>query len=249
MTRLRLNELDVVAARICHALPISPCHPSECFCRFQSVQHLSLRGSCFAERRLRFAGRGQRIHQRSDSACQCGLISLSAEELASCDNALTGRQIPLWRASTMLRPAREEILRFQSLFGQACHLAESRKKLIERPEVARAIEQEMLQAIIHCLATNETDDNRKTRHHRAAAIVRFEEALSERLDQKTARALCEDWRGGAYPAAALRRIPRCQPHAIDPVATVEQGRGGLGGGHAPTPYRSKTPANGQRKRD
>lgn len=42
----------------------------------------------------------------------------------------------------------------------------------------------MLHAIIHCLAVNEADDHARARHHHAAVMVRFEEALSKRIDQK-----------------------------------------------------------------
>jgi transcriptional regulator GlxA family with amidase domain len=85
-------------------------------------------------------------------------------------------------------------LRFQRLFAQACRLPEAgRQKLIERPEVARALEQELLHAIINCLATNETDDNPKTRHHHAGVMVRFEDTLSKRIDQKlNMPALCTE---------------------------------------------------------
>lgn len=85
----------------------------------------------------------------------------------------------------------------------ACRLAEAaRQKLIERPEVARALKQELLHAIINCLAANETDDNPKTRHHHAAVMVRFEETLRKRIDQKSNMpALCAEL--GA-PARTLR---------------------------------------------
>jgi transcriptional regulator GlxA family with amidase domain len=56
--------------------------------------------------------------------------------------------------------------------------------LVERPEVARALEQEMFYEIIHCLAADEADDGPKTRHHHAAVMRRFEESLSRHIDQK-----------------------------------------------------------------
>jgi transcriptional regulator GlxA family with amidase domain len=56
--------------------------------------------------------------------------------------------------------------------------------LISHPEVARALEQDMLHAIIHCLAGNEADENPKTRHHHATVMVRLEESLSKHIDQK-----------------------------------------------------------------
>jgi transcriptional regulator GlxA family with amidase domain len=113
------------------------------------------------------------------------LISLSPKQFASCSKALTGQAIAPPLASRILRPARADVSRFQRFFAQACRLAEAaRQKLIERPEVARALEQELLHAIINCLAANEMDDNPKTRHHHAAIMVRFEETLCKRIDQK-----------------------------------------------------------------
>jgi AraC-like DNA-binding protein len=127
---------------------------------------------------------GERVHQRSNGECQWGLISLPHEQLANCGEALTGRSIAPPPANRILRPPRAEASRFQGLFRQACRLAESKTKLLERPEVARALEQEMLHAIIHCLAANEADDHPRARHHHAAVMVHLEETLGNRLDQK-----------------------------------------------------------------
>jgi transcriptional regulator GlxA family with amidase domain len=122
-----------------------------------------------------------------------GLISLSPEHLGSCSKALTGRSIEAPAVSSMLRPSRAEVSSFQHVFRQACHLAEAGQKLIERPEVAKALEQEMLYAIVNCLAASEAEDNPKTRHRRAALMIRFEETLSKRIDQKiNMPALCAE---------------------------------------------------------
>jgi AraC-like DNA-binding protein len=148
-------------------------------------------------------GRGKRTHQRSNGACQWGLISLSPDQFASCGKALTGQAIAPPHVSRILRPVRAEVLRFQRLFAQACRLAEAAgQQLIERPEAARALEQELLHAVINCLAANETNDNPKTRHHHAAVMVRFEETLRKRIDQKLSMsALCAEL---GVPARTLR---------------------------------------------
>ena len=129
-------------------------------------------------------GLGQAVHQRTSSACQWGLVALSAAELSNCAGAMAGRDMPLPRASRVLCLARPDALRLQCLFGHACHLAESGEKLTEQPELARVLEQEMLHAVIHCLEADEQDDNQKVRHHHAAIMIRFEDALSERLDDR-----------------------------------------------------------------
>ena len=132
-----------------------------------------------------FHNRGERLHQRTTGVCQWGLMSISVEQLANCGKALTGRPIAAPHASRLFRPAPAEILRFQRLFRQACRLAETGRKLIEHPEVARALEQQLLHAVVNCLAADvEADDATKTRHHHAALMVRFEEALTRHFDQK-----------------------------------------------------------------
>ena len=131
-----------------------------------------------------FHSRGEHVHQRSNGEFQWGMITLLPEQLADCGKALTGQQIASPPANRILRPSRAVASRFHGLFRQACHLAETRKELIERPQIARALEQEMLHAIVHCLTANEADDHPRGRHHHAAIMVRFEETLSKRIDQK-----------------------------------------------------------------
>jgi AraC-like DNA-binding protein len=133
------------------------------------------------------------LHQRSSGACQWGFISLSADQLASSSKALTGQAIASPALSRILRPLRAEIARFQVLFEQACHLAENGQRLIEHVEIARALEQEMLHAIVHCLAANQADESSNARHHHAALMVRFEETLGRHIDQKLSMpALCAE---------------------------------------------------------
>ena len=205
LTRLKLKDLEIY--RCYESLPriaYISLPPEQMFLSFP-IGAVSLISDGFALRNghIVLHGRGERTHQRSNGACQWGLISLSPEQFASCGKALTGQAIAPPHASRILRPARADALRFQRLFAQACRLAEAgRQKLIERPEVARALKQELLHAIINCLTADETDDNPKTRHHHAAVMVRFEETLSHRIDQKlNVPALCAEL---GVPARTLR---------------------------------------------
>jgi AraC-like DNA-binding protein len=118
-------------------------------------------------------------------------ITRTTRELRQGIDRAADRIVP--PASRILRPSRAEALRFQPLFSQACHLAQSRRKLIEQPEVARALKHQMLHAIIHCLAAEDAEDNPKTRHHHSAVMVRFEATLSKHPNQKlTMPALCAE---------------------------------------------------------
>jgi AraC-like DNA-binding protein len=128
--------------------------------------------------------RGEHIHQRSSGECQWGLVSLSPEQLENHAKALKEQPIASPDASRILRPVRADASQFKHLFRQACQLADSGKKLIELPDVARALERELFYAIIRCLAADEADDNPRTRHYHAAVMVRLEETLRRRIDQR-----------------------------------------------------------------
>jgi AraC-like DNA-binding protein len=163
LTRLKLKDLEVY--RCCESLPriaYISLPPQQMFLSFP-VGAASLIFDGFALRNddIVSHGRGERTHQRSNGACQWGLISLSPDQFASCGKALTGQAIAPPHVSRILRPVRAEVLRFQRLFAQACRLAEAAgQQLIERPEAARALEQELLHAVINCLAANETSPAR-----------------------------------------------------------------------------------------
>jgi AraC-like DNA-binding protein len=130
----------------------------------------------------------ERMHQRSNGVCQWGMMLLSAKQLANCGEALIGQPITSPRVSRVLRPKRAETLKFRSLLRHACHLAD-----IGRPEVARALEQETLHAVVHCLAADDADHLAKTRHRHAAVMVRFEEVLTKHIDRKpNMQALCAE---------------------------------------------------------
>jgi len=121
------------------------------------------------------------------------MMLFSAKQLANCGEALTGQPIASPHVSRVLRPKRAEALGFQRLFRHACHLADVRRNLIRRPAVARALEQEMLHAVVHCLAADDADDVAKTRHRHAATMVRFEEVLRKHIDWKpNMQALCAE---------------------------------------------------------
>jgi AraC-like DNA-binding protein len=187
LTRLHLQHLQVYRCR--ESLPriaYISFPPERVVLSFPAGRTSSMFGG-FALRNgdILFHSRGDRLHQRTNGAFEWGLISLSAEQLADCGEALIGRKIVAPPVSRLLRPARSETLRLQHLFKEACRLAEAGMKLVGRPEVARAVEQELLHAIVHCLVDDhEAGYPSAARHHHAEVMVRFEETLSKHIDHK-----------------------------------------------------------------
>jgi transcriptional regulator GlxA family with amidase domain len=77
------------------------------------------------------------------------------------------------------------------LHSKACRLAETRHQLIGNPEVARALEQELLHALVNCLMADNANSDLKTSRHHADIMVRFENALTAHIGpQLNMSALC-----------------------------------------------------------
>jgi AraC-like DNA-binding protein len=110
---------------------------------------------------------------------------LPPEELAACAKALTGVKITLPPVGRVLRPSRTAAARLLRLHSKVSRLAETRHELIANPEVTRALEQELLHALVNCLTADvAVGGNVETRRHHADIMVRFEEALTAYADRR-----------------------------------------------------------------
>jgi AraC-like DNA-binding protein len=195
LTRIKLKYLEIY--RLCESLPriaYITLPPACDFLSFSDSAGSTISGGVpLRNGDVILHGRGEHLHQRTCGECKWGLISVSPQQLANFSKALIGRTIVSPHATRLLRPSRTDRLKLRRLFKQACDLADSKKKLLERPEVRRALEQEMLHAIIHCLAANKAKNSSKPRQQRAAIVVRFEEALGDRNEERlTVPAICAE---------------------------------------------------------
>src|SRR5579872_2118058 len=137
--------------------------------------------------------RGGGVHHRIGEKGQWSLISVSLEQLARHSAALTGEPLVPPDADRFLRPVRADAARLRRLIEQACYFSEAGQDLIDRPEIARALQQEILHAIIHCLAADQIDDASKARRQHTAVMSRFEEALDRNIERKlNLPALCAE---------------------------------------------------------
>src|SRR6202048_4912033 len=122
--------------------------------------------------------RGERMHQRIDGEGQWGFISLPPEQLAACSKALTGYNIASPPEGRVLRPPRSAARRLLRHHSKICRLAETRHQLIANPEVARALEQELIHALVNCLTVGDAGGHLKKRRHHTDIMGRFEDALA-----------------------------------------------------------------------
>ena len=128
-------------------------------------------------------GRGERLHQSTPGAFVWNIIALDPVQLEQYGRALSGKPFTLPSEGKILRPSPREMARLRRLHTQVCRLAETKPRLLAHTEVARAIEQNLIQTLVACLtgAGMRADGTIKRRH--ASIMIRLEEVLAEHLGE------------------------------------------------------------------
>jgi AraC-like DNA-binding protein len=132
---------------------------------------------------IMFHSRGERQHQSTPGPSVWNVIAMDPPQLERYGRALSGRPFSLPAAGQVLQPSARLAARLRRLHAQICRLAETKSRMLSHSEVARAIEQGLIQAFVACLTTaNARTDGYANRHH-ASIMVRFEEVLAERISR------------------------------------------------------------------
>jgi AraC-like DNA-binding protein len=71
----------------------------------------------------------------------------------------------------------------RKLHAAACNLAKTVPDILAKPEVARAIEQALVESMVFCLADSASNDGRNVQRHRARVMRRLEEAVMANPEQ------------------------------------------------------------------
>jgi AraC-like DNA-binding protein len=151
---------------------------------------------------LLFHARRDQFHQRSTGTIRWGLIALSRNDLAAHARALLGAE-PAWPQTTrLLRPPSSLFADIRRLHTKACGLARTRPDVLAHREVARALEHELLHALVNALTGPEACDDAARRQRRAAIMARLEKVLGAQSDRQLSMAeLCA---GTGVPERTLR---------------------------------------------
>jgi AraC-like DNA-binding protein len=125
---------------------------------------------------------GAEHHLRMPADCYWFSMSMPQTALAEDARALLGDDIATAKASIVNRPPEHLLMRLRELHQAASQLARTVPDVLSHPEVARAMEQELVRAMIACLTSE--DDNRLVRNATkpAALMSRFEALLRSKLD-------------------------------------------------------------------
>jgi AraC-like DNA-binding protein len=123
-------------------------------------------------------GLGSTHHLRSWGPSQWGSMSLTPEDLAAAGYALAGREVTVPSVTHLVRPSAPLMSRLLSLHGNAERLAKTTPDILAKPEVARALEQALVDTMIRCLTESTPVEMGAGSHHHSRVIVRFEELLA-----------------------------------------------------------------------
>jgi AraC-like DNA-binding protein len=125
----------------------------------------------------------ERFHQWTAGSCGWSLIGLAPVQLQRYSKAVVGKAVRMPPGPRILRPAARNSARLLSRHAQACRLAETRPKMLAHSEVARALEQGIIQALMTCLQTTRIAGNELARLRHRRIMIRFEEVLAEQLSR------------------------------------------------------------------
>jgi AraC-like DNA-binding protein len=148
------------------------------------------------------------VHHRSAAACRWGTMSLRREDLAVISEAIAERELKPPPFAHSMRPLAPVLARLMNLHEAASHLAKNAPDILAKPEVGRAIEQGLVEAMVWCLTSGDAANARSAHHHHAAVMRRLEEVLQANSEEPLYMAeLCTAARA-SYPT--LRAC--CQEH-------------------------------------
>jgi AraC-like DNA-binding protein len=162
------------------------------------------------------------MYRRTEANCDWGSMSLPRDDLDATCQAITGHEYAGSPLKHLVRPAPDLMSRLLKLNEMVGQLAKTTPDILSLPEVARALEQELILVMIRCLTEGESSEMTTGGRHHDMIIGRFEEFLEANFDrplylteicaaigvaERTLRAACEEHLGmGPIRFLSLRRM-------------------------------------------
>ena len=128
-------------------------------------------------------GRGEGVHQSTPGSFVWNVVALDPAQLEQYARALSGKHFTLPLERKILRPSSRDAARLRRLHAQICRLAETKPRLLAHTEVARAIEQSLIQTLVACLTTASVRADGPTKRRHARIMISLEEVLAEHLNK------------------------------------------------------------------
>jgi AraC-like DNA-binding protein len=180
-------------------------------------------------------------HNRSAAACRWGFMSLPHADLAAAGRTLIGRELAAPPFTHCIRPPAPLLSRLLNLHEAAGNLAKTVPDILAKPEVARAIEQGLVHAMVSCVGGAIAAETRNAHRRHAAVMRRLEGVLEANLDRtlylvdlcaatgvsdRTLRACCQEHLGMSpthYLWLRRMHLARRALRMADPAAATVTG--------------------------
>jgi AraC-like DNA-binding protein len=121
------------------------------------------------------------VHHRTQGPSSWGVIAVDQTAFTTHCQALSGSATALPRRRTILRPTWSAAARLRQLHAKICDLAASTPNIMSHSEAARALENEVLHALVNCLG--ESGDHIPSVQRHIDIIDAFERLLTRRLSE------------------------------------------------------------------
>jgi len=132
---------------------------------------------------IMFHRRGERLHQSTSGPSVWNVIAMDPAQLERYGRAVSGKPFSWPSEGRVFQLSPKLATRLPRLHAQICRLAQTKSKMLSHSEVARALEQGLIQALIICLTTARARIDGYAKRHHARIMVRFEEVLVEHLSR------------------------------------------------------------------
>lgn len=139
---------------------------------------LVLDGLPMARDEILVHGLGEAFHVRSDGPRRLGFIAISQCEFARYTRALLGRDVEPAPAARFLHLPAAALRDIRRLHAQAFRLQAAKPALLARREVARALEQDLIHALLDGVGAAEPRCGPQPNPRHAEIVARFEEMLA-----------------------------------------------------------------------
>ncbi|HUN44579.1 MAG TPA: helix-turn-helix domain-containing protein [Acetobacteraceae bacterium] len=118
-------------------------------------------------------------HYRMPGPTRIASMSLTRPDFVAASRALTGRELAIPEVTRQI-PVSEQLLnRLRQLHTATCHLAANTPDVLAHPEVAKAMDDELVRAMFGCLVEAETVEIKNFPHLRMPVMQRFEQAIED----------------------------------------------------------------------
>jgi AraC-like DNA-binding protein len=122
--------------------------------------------------------RGERLHQRTTAACEWSSIAITPAALSAFGRTLSERAFVAPAVGQFIRPPRANARRLERLHARACTVAEKHLDSMSNREVVRALEQDVVWALMSCLTIGKSE-SRAGSEKRPDVLPAFEAMLAK----------------------------------------------------------------------